>query len=56
MSCKKCVLVLLSMYFSYKNGSTFFPIENHSRAGEVAIQVMLNNQSSILGTEVKGEN
>lgn len=44
------------MYFSYKNGSTFFPIENHSRAGEVAKQVTLNNQSSILGTEVKGEN
>lgn len=52
MSCKNCVvLVLVSMCFSYKNGSTRFPTGNHSRAGEMAKQMKLNNQSSILGTE-----
>lgn len=49
---KTCVvLVLFSVSFSYKNGSTCFPIENHSRAAEIAEQEKLNTQGSFLGTE-----
>lgn len=49
---KTCVVsALFSVCFSYKNGSTCFPIENHSRAAEMAEQEKLNAQGSFLGTE-----
>lgn len=47
----RVVLVLFSVCFSYKNGSTCFPIENHSRAAEMAEHVKLNTQGSFLGME-----